>query len=87
MTAELKSISEALQPRSLAPTARVPELITIEELAELWKISAKKLRRACQSARKDPLPAIRIGASIRFDRTDPRLLEWLDRRTQKGSTL
>ena len=71
-----------LEPRAETPMRAPAELLTLEQLAGLWQISAKKLRRACGNRHSDPLPCIRLGHSIRFNLSDPRLAAWLDRRTQ-----
>lgn len=65
--------------------ARVPELCTLDDLAKLWGVSAKRLRRFCGARHADPLPCIRLGHTIRFDLTDPSLIAWLERRVQKPS--
>jgi hypothetical protein len=76
MIAEVKRIDSATVRPML-----VPELISLDELAARWQISAKKLRRACGARHSDPLPCIRIGYTVRFNLNDPRLAEWLERRT------
>ena len=76
MSAQLQSI-----PIAKAAATTVPSLITIDELGERWKLSRKTLLNACNARTSDPLPVIRIGRLIRFNPADPRLAQWLERRT------
>ena len=52
--------------------------LTVEEVAQLLKVSTKSVRRWSQ---QDPsMPATRIGGTVRFDKE--RLLRWLQSKTQ-----
>ncbi len=54
-------------------TAEATELLTIDETADLLRLSRSQIYALAQDGR---LPAIRIGRSVRVPRR--RLLEWLD---------
>jgi excisionase family DNA binding protein len=54
---------------------RAIELLTIREVAELFKVSVSEIRRL-QYARK--LPFIKVGGSVRFARSD--LMAYLAKR-------
>jgi hypothetical protein len=61
-------------------TADVPQLVSLEELAERWHLPLTWLREACRSRCADPLPVYRCGRYVRVFIGDPALLDWLNRR-------
>ena len=56
------------------------ELMTIEELAKLLKVSTRTIRRVIK---RRELPVIRIGRQFRFRRQD--IDDWLDSQTMSKS--
>ena len=58
---------------------RAIELLTIREVAELFKVSVSEIRRL-QYARK--LPFIKVGGSVRFARSD--LMAYLAKRRMES---
>ena len=64
----------------------IPELVTLEELAERWALPLSWLRETCRSRCSDPLPCVRFGRYVRVDLADPALVEWLNRRRVAGQT-
>jgi hypothetical protein len=65
---------------------RIPQLVTLEDLAERWTVPLTWLRENTRSRCSDPLPCFRMGRYVRIDIQDPALLEWLNRRRAAGRT-
>jgi hypothetical protein len=65
---------------------RIPQLVTLEALAELWHLPLTWLRENCRSRCADPLPIFRCGRYVRLDLRDPALAQWLNRRRVVGRT-
>ena len=65
---------------------RIPQLVTLEELAERWAVPLTWLRENTRSRCIDPLPCFRMGRYVRIDIQDPALLDWLNRRRAAGRT-
>jgi hypothetical protein len=58
----------------------IPQLVTLDELAERWHLPITWLRENCRSRCGDPLPVFRLGRYVRVDLNDPRLAQWLRQR-------
>jgi excisionase family DNA binding protein len=57
-------------------------LLTVDEVARLWRISPKTAYRLIA---KDPtFPRVKVGGSVRVPRA--RFLSWMERRTQGEAT-
>lgn len=54
-------------------------LLTVKALAEEWACSASMIYKLVE---RDELPHVRIGAAVRFRRTE--VAAWLDRRRAGG---
>ena len=56
------------------------ELLTVEEVAELFKVPASWVYEHCRKQVSDPLPHVKLGKYLRFSRSDlNRYLEKLRR--------
>jgi excisionase family DNA binding protein len=59
----------------------MPEILTIDELGQLLKLSRAQiysmLRKRGQARMQNPLPALKLNGNIRFRRQD--IVEWLDK--------
>ena len=64
--------------------AHVPQLVSLEELAERWHLPLTWLREACRSRCADPLPVYRCGRYVPVDLNDSALAQWLNRRRVAG---
>ena len=80
MIAEIRKAESLRQ----APSAHVPKLIGLDQLAEIWNLPITWVREACRTRCADPLPCFRMGRYVRVDLNDPALGEWLDRRRQQS---
>jgi hypothetical protein len=71
----------------VAQPAHVPNLVTLEKLAELWALPETWLREACRSrvADADKLPVYRLGRYVRVDLNSPELAQWLNSRRIGGN--
>ena len=63
-----------------ASTAHIPQLVTLDQLAEWCQPPLSWLRENYRSRCEDPLPVYRCGRYVRVDLNDPALMEWLNRR-------
>jgi predicted DNA-binding transcriptional regulator AlpA len=68
--------SSALE-RSVNPEKPVPEILTPEDVAALFRVSESWVHEKCRRRSCDPLPAHRIGRYLRFRRSE--VFAWFDR--------
>ncbi len=50
------------------------EILTVEEVAALLKVTPNFIHEKCRSRAKNPLPVHRIGRYLRFTRSE--VIEW-----------
>jgi hypothetical protein len=62
------------------PSAQVPRLVALVELAKQWGLPLTWLRESCRSRASDPLPIYRCGRYVRVNLDDPALVAWIGRR-------
>jgi hypothetical protein len=82
-SANVHMSSEPRLGTSLSST-HIPELVTLEQLAERWQLPLSWLRENCRSRCADPLPVYRCGRYVRVDLSDSALAQWLNRRRVAG---
>jgi excisionase family DNA binding protein len=59
---------------TLATTSTLPQLLTIDQLAEQLNVSVRHVRRLVAERR---VPYLKVGKFVRFDPTD--IASWLER--------
>jgi hypothetical protein len=77
--------AETLQQPQPQHSPEIPQLVSLEQLAELWNLPITWLRENCRSRCSDPLPVYRMGRYVRADLKDPALLTWIRRRHIRGN--
>jgi hypothetical protein len=60
------------------------EVLTVDELAERWKVPPSWIREQTRSRACDVLPHIRLGKYVRFAWNSPELVSWWKRRQSNG---
>jgi predicted DNA-binding transcriptional regulator AlpA len=60
-----------------------PEIMTPEEVAQLLRTSRNWVYEKCRSRARDPLPCLRIGRYIRFEK--PIILEWARKHANRAA--
>jgi excisionase family DNA binding protein len=63
------------QEDTLAPTGTLPQLLTIDQLAEQLNVSIRHVRRLVAERR---VPYLKVGKFVRFDPAE--IAGWLDER-------
>lgn len=58
----------------------IPKFVGAEEFAALLNVPVTWIREQTRSRARDPIPHFKMGRYTRFDLSDPRLAEWLERR-------
>jgi hypothetical protein len=59
------------------------EVLTVDELAERWKVPPTWIREGTRCRAVDPIPHIRLGRYVRFVNS-PELAAWWKRRQSNG---
>jgi hypothetical protein len=60
------------------------EVLTVDELAERWKVPPSWIREGTRCRAVDPIPHIRLGKYVRFAWNSPELIAWWKRRQSNG---
>jgi excisionase family DNA binding protein len=59
----MKSRRPPFSPRATNDGQRVEQLLTVDQLAELWQVSPRTVRRMIADGR---LPVVRLGRAVRI---------------------